>query len=142
MCDSCQMAVHINCYGITDEELKKEKWFCLPCSKGIFPKNSDGTVNMDRKCVACGHVGGAFSETTNHKWIHTSCAMYLPGMTFTKGGVETPKIPPATPSEKCCLCHSNVGITKRCNFYGCKNYMHIHCVVRRLLFLFYYLLFI
>ena len=135
LCDSCGVGVHLKCYAVSEDDLKQDQWFCIPCSQKVFARNPDGTPNLSRRCVACSHIGGAFSRTVDGSWIHTSCAMYLPKMEFTKNGVMTPSIPPSVPTHECELCHSTEGLTRKCNYLECQQYMHIHCMVRRLLFL-------
>ena len=131
MCDGCQAAVHISCYAVTDEELKKDKWFCLPCRKNVPLRLPDGSPNPERTCCVCNHMGGAFSITEGNKWVHTSCALYLPDTKFSDTAVVTlPKFPD-NPAE-CCICHNRFGITRKCSFFECPNHVHVHCVVRSL----------
>ena len=134
MCDSCSVAVHKDCYAITDDDLKKDKWYCLPCSQGLYPKTPNGVVNTDRKCIACNHVGGAFSKTLDNQWIHTPCAMFNPQIQLTDLGVDVPPKSSDTPTHECEICKSNFGYTIKCSYIDCHKYMHPHCMIRSLLF--------
>lgn len=135
LCDGCQAAVHADCYGITKQELEKEKWYCLACTKSVPARLSDGSINYARKCVACGHIGGALSITDDNQWIHTSCAMYNPLMKFKENSVSVPdKI--KGKNKKCCICDTQFGWTRQCNYLSCHKNLHIHCGIRSMYYLF------
>ena len=132
MCDGCQVAVHSWCYGITPEEMAQDKWYCLPCKRGVPPRLPDGKPNPQRTCCVCNHIGGAFSITTDSKWIHTSCALYTPTVSFSDSAVVTVPPLPEHPAE-CCICNTVFGITHECDYIDCYRHCHVHCIVKSLL---------
>ncbi|KAH7828195.1 putative PHD finger protein [Monocercomonoides exilis] len=133
-CDGCQTAVHQYCYGITDEEVGQETWLCRPCSKGIKSRTPDGKPNQKLRCKLCGHLGGAMSELAGGAgWIHASCAIHIPEITFEEGCANIENIKKYRFKESCCICYNPTGATVRCSVDGCKNNFHVHCAARNAL---------
>ncbi|KAJ6845956.1 putative histone-lysine N-methyltransferase ATX2 [Iris pallida] len=68
-CDKCRMMVHAKCYG----ELEPSDgvlWFCNLCRPGA-PKSPP-------PCCLCPVIGGAIKPTTDGRWAHLACAIWIP----------------------------------------------------------------
>lgn len=68
-CDKCRMMVHARCYGEL-EPLDGVLWFCNLCRPGA-PKSPP-------RCCLCPVTGGAIKPTTDGRWAHLACAMWIP----------------------------------------------------------------
>lgn len=123
-CDGCNLAVHQDCYGIP--YIPEGQWLCRKC-----------TVSPDRavSCVLCPHEGGAFKQTTQGKWAHLLCAMWIP-----ETGVSNPvymepidsieRIPKARWRLQCYLCRRKVGACIQCDNKNCFTAFHVTCARR------------
>ncbi|KAN0064918.1 hypothetical protein ACQY0O_001975 [Thecaphora frezii] len=120
-CDGCNLAVHQDCYGIP--YVPEGQWLCRKC-----------TVSPDRavSCILCPHEGGAFKQTTQGKWAHLLCAMWIP-----ETGVSNPvymepidsveKIPKARWRLNCYLCRCKMGACIQCDSKLCYAAFHVTC---------------
>ncbi|KAK2953186.1 putative Jade-1 protein [Blattamonas nauphoetae] len=131
LCDGCQCAVHPRCYAVTDAELEKDTWLCRPCSKHVPPRTPKGQVNAARRCSICEHLGGALSEVSRPpSWVHTSCVVNFPELTFVDGCVDIQKLHPSRFAKPCYICSNKDSATLCCSYVGCSNAFHGHCGVR------------
>ncbi|MEQ2256524.1 E3 ubiquitin-protein ligase Jade-2, partial [Ilyodon furcidens] len=65
-CDKCNVCVHQACYGIL--KVPQGNWLCRTCALGVQPK-----------CLLCPKRGGALKPTrSGTKWVHVSCALWIP----------------------------------------------------------------
>ncbi|XP_058102565.1 histone-lysine N-methyltransferase TRX1-like isoform X2 [Magnolia sinica] len=68
-CDKCLMMVHARCYG-QSEPLDGVLWLCNLCRpKAPTPRPP---------CCLCPVIGGAMKPTTDGRWAHLTCAMWIP----------------------------------------------------------------
>lgn len=123
-CDGCNLAVHQDCYGIP--YIPEGQWLCRKC-----------TVSPDRavSCVLCPHEGGAFKQTTQGRWAHLLCAMWIP-----ETGVSNPvymepidsveRIPKARWKLQCYICRRRVGACIQCENKNCCTAFHVTCARR------------
>ncbi|EPQ30582.1 uncharacterized protein PFL1_02106 [Pseudozyma flocculosa PF-1] len=123
-CDGCNLAVHQDCYGIP--YVPEGQWLCRKC-----------TVSPDRavSCILCPHEGGAFKQTTQGKWAHLLCAMWIP-----ETGVSNPvymepidsveKIPKARWRLQCYLCRCKMGACIQCDNKVCYAAFHVTCATK------------
>ncbi|GJX55519.1 histone-lysine N-methyltransferase ATX2-like protein isoform X1, partial [Tanacetum coccineum] len=68
-CDKCRMMVHARCY----EELEPVDgvlWLCNLCRPGA--------PEVSPPCCLCPVTGGAMKPTTDGRWAHLACAMWIP----------------------------------------------------------------
>ncbi|PWN39676.1 hypothetical protein IE81DRAFT_294537, partial [Ceraceosorus guamensis] len=120
-CDGCNLAVHQDCYGIP--YIPEGQWLCRKC-----------TVSPDRavSCVLCPNEGGAFKQTTQGKWAHLLCAVWIP-----ETGVSNPvymepidsveRIPKARWKLQCYLCQHRTGACIQCDNKHCFTAFHVTC---------------
>ncbi|GMH29110.1 hypothetical protein Nepgr_030953 [Nepenthes gracilis] len=67
-CDKCRMMVHARCYG--EESVDGVLWLCNLCRPGLHTPTPP--------CCLCPVVGGAMKPTTDGKWAHLACAIWIP----------------------------------------------------------------
>ncbi|KDN52878.1 hypothetical protein K437DRAFT_243037 [Tilletiaria anomala UBC 951] len=120
-CDGCNLAVHQDCYGIP--YIPEGQWLCRKC-----------TVSPDRavSCIFCPHEGGAFKQTSQGKWAHLLCAMWIP-----ETGVSNPvymepidsveRVPKARWKLQCYLCKRKMGACIQCENRSCFTAFHVTC---------------
>ncbi|KAK0547557.1 hypothetical protein OC846_004812 [Tilletia horrida] len=120
-CDGCNLAAHQDCYGIP--YIPEGQWLCRKC-----------TVSPDRaiSCILCPHEGGAFKQTSNGKWAHLLCAIWIPETGVSNpvymepiDGVE--QIPKARWKLQCYLCRQRVGACIQCDNRNCCTAFHVTC---------------
>ncbi|KAF5946840.1 hypothetical protein HYC85_017068 [Camellia sinensis] len=68
-CDKCRMMVHAKCYGEL-EPVDGVLWLCNLCCPGA-PK-------FPPRCCLCPVIGGAMKPTTDGRWAHLACAIWIP----------------------------------------------------------------
>ncbi|KAK2641715.1 hypothetical protein Ddye_023478 [Dipteronia dyeriana] len=68
-CDKCRMMVHARCYGEL-EPVDGVLWLCNLCCPGA-PESPP-------PCCLCPVIGGAMKPTTDGRWAHLACAMWIP----------------------------------------------------------------
>ncbi|XP_016307019.1 protein Jade-2-like [Sinocyclocheilus anshuiensis] len=74
-CDKCNVCVHQACYGIL--KVPQGNWLCRICALGVQPK-----------CLLCPRRGGALKPTrSGTKWVHVSCALWIPEVLEVSLGV-------------------------------------------------------
>uniref|UniRef100_A0A915L9U4 PHD-type domain-containing protein n=1 Tax=Romanomermis culicivorax TaxID=13658 RepID=A0A915L9U4_ROMCU len=68
------------CYGI--KRIPKGSWYCRPCAVGQSPK-----------CSLCPNRGGAMkSNRSCDRWLHVSCALWVPEIEFENKETMEPAI--------------------------------------------------
>ncbi|KAE8718349.1 Histone-lysine N-methyltransferase ATX1 [Hibiscus syriacus] len=68
-CDKCRMMVHARCYGEL-EPVDGILWLCNLCRPGA-PESPPS-------CCLCPVIGGAMKPTTDGRWAHLACAIWIP----------------------------------------------------------------
>ncbi|KAJ9537076.1 hypothetical protein OSB04_029809 [Centaurea solstitialis] len=68
-CDKCRMMVHARCYGEL-EPVDGVLWLCNLCRTGA--------PEFSPPCCLCPVIGGAMKPTTDGRWAHLACAMWIP----------------------------------------------------------------
>ncbi|XP_076954625.1 histone H3-lysine(4) N-trimethyltransferase ATX1-like [Bidens hawaiensis] len=68
-CDKCRMMVHARCYGEL-EPVDGVLWLCNLCCPGA--------PEVSPPCCLCPVIGGAMKPTTDGRWAHLACAMWIP----------------------------------------------------------------
>ncbi|GMS91057.1 hypothetical protein PENTCL1PPCAC_13232, partial [Pristionchus entomophagus] len=128
-CDGCNICLHLTCYGLT--EVPEGHWECDMC-------RAVGFTRHDRlKCSLCPNTGGAMKEVEGgDKWVHVSCAMWIPEIkfTYTKAGREVVAgLEPIHDQRwqlKCSICDLRTGACIQCEYRACATAFHTTCAQR------------
>ncbi|XP_076351872.1 PHD finger protein rhinoceros-like isoform X2 [Tachypleus tridentatus] len=121
-CDSCNVCVHQACYGIT--KIPEGSWLCKTCTHNVGPT-----------CVLCPNKGGAMKNTSDQKWAHVSCALWIPEVRFKDVVKMEPlsnisDIPSRRWSLVCSFCHERRGCCIQCSVKTCKTAYHVTCAFK------------
>ncbi|KAF5733855.1 histone-lysine N-methyltransferase ATX2-like [Tripterygium wilfordii] len=68
-CDKCRIMVHAKCYGEL-EPVGDVLWLCNLCRPGA--------PDSLPPCCLCPVIGSAMKPTTDGRWAHLACAMWIP----------------------------------------------------------------
>lgn len=131
-CESCHISVHQTCYGIEVVPGGDIPWYCNLCF-----------VNQERKrnkekpiepiCLLCHEKKGSFKMIKLDQWIHCSCALATPEISFKE--VPTLQHPigydlisvTRRKNKICLYCGVIKGITVCCHATNCVAEFHIRC---------------
>ncbi|KAJ3693265.1 hypothetical protein LUZ60_008745 [Juncus effusus] len=122
-CDKCRMMVHARCYGEL-EPLDGVLWLCNLCRPGA--------PDSPPRCCLCPITGGALKQTTDGKWAHLTCAIWIPETCL----VDIKRMEPidgiSTISKDrwkllCSICGVNYGACIQCSHYTCRVAYHPLC---------------
>ena len=120
------VAVHQHCYGhpLTNG-IPDGDWLCEMCESKC----------KEEKCVCCPVRRGAMKRTIDFRWIHVSCAMYVPEAFCHAEGLDAINyfhIPKSRFELACSYCNfSKEGACVKCAYKGCKTSFHISCGMRQ-----------
>ncbi|XP_013787364.1 protein Jade-3-like isoform X2 [Limulus polyphemus] len=121
-CDSCNVCVHQACYGIT--KIPEGSWLCKTCTHNVGPS-----------CLLCPNKGGAMKNTSDQKWAHVSCALWIPEVRFRDVVKMEPlsnisDIPSRRWSLVCTFCQERKGCCIQCSVKTCKTAYHVTCAFK------------
>lgn len=116
-CKNCSFSAHVLCYGIPDAG----NFICAPCR--------ENQCADDIECAICLKKGGVLKTTTNQKWAHVMCTLFMKGAEF----VDSQSMEPIDISNcklnkklKCTFCDATFGVLK-CKKRGCQKNLHVSC---------------
>lgn len=118
-CKTCKLQVHKLCYGIR----KCKNFLCSPCLENV---NAN-----EISCALCGKNGGAVKKTTNDKWVHVICTLFIEGTLFVDNQkmepVDITNVPKSKYNKKCVFCNEKYGASLKCSKQSCSVYLHAFC---------------
>jgi hypothetical protein len=128
-CDGCNLAVHQDCYGVP--LLPEGQWLCRKCM--VSPE-------APVSCLFCPNEGGAFKQTSNNKWGHLVCGLWIPEIGFSNPVYMEPidqveRIPKARWKLNCYICERAQGACIQCDFKTCCEAFHVTCGQRAHLYM-------
>ncbi|KAJ3348180.1 nuA3 HAT complex component nto1 [Allomyces javanicus] len=118
-CDGCNIAVHQECYGVP--YIPEGQWLCRRCMHPDSPAI----------CVLCGQSEGALKRTTDHKWAHVLCALWIPEVTIANTvymePIDVSEVPEERTALVCALCKRKTGACIQCVHPKCYAAFHVSC---------------
>ncbi|KAL8505676.1 hypothetical protein ACS0TY_016780 [Phlomoides rotata] len=129
LCDGCDLMVHTSCYGhpltggIPDGD-----WFCTQCIE------SKSALKTEISCCLCPVSSGALKPTTDGRWAHLVCAIYVPEVFFEdpegRQGINCSKVLKRRWGRKCYICRSKKGCVLDCSEPKCPLAFHVTCALK------------
>ncbi|KAL7177050.1 hypothetical protein ACSBR2_030388 [Camellia fascicularis] len=122
-CDKCRMMVHAKCYGEL-EPVDGVLWLCNLCCPGA-PK-------FPPRCCLCPVIGGAMKPTTDGRWAHLACAIWIPETCLS----DIKKMEPIDGLSRinkdrwkllCSICGVSYGACIQCSNNTCRVAYHPLC---------------
>lgn len=128
-CDGCDLAVHQECYGVPF--IPEGQWLCRKCQL---------VGRLNAQCVFCPHEDGAFKQTSNGKWAHLLCAIWIPEVqlgntTFMEPVMDVEKVPKSRWKLHCYICNQKTGACIQCGNKNCYLAFHVSCARKAKLYL-------
>ena len=130
-CDSCNIAVHQDCYGIIF--IPPGPWLCRVCLQ-------NNMRSQRPRCIVCPGIEGPMKQTTSGNWIHVICAVWINELNFGNWhylepieGVE--RIPNLRWKLNCFICKQKMGACIQCSTKNCFTAYHVSCAKRLGLFM-------
>lgn len=120
-CDSCDVAVHQECYGVPF--IPEGQWLCAQCQ-----------ISRRRKaaCVFCPNKIGALKPTDTQHWAHVVCALWIPEASIRNTIYMEPitglnKVPKSRWKLICYICKGRMGACIQCCNKTCFQAYHPTC---------------
>ncbi|CAD5218508.1 unnamed protein product [Bursaphelenchus okinawaensis] len=122
-CDMCNIAVHQECYGVP--YIPAGQWLCRKCQ--LSPSQSV-------RCELCPFQNGAFKQTSDGKWVHVVCALWLSEVHFANVVFLEPVEGVANSLKRrskltCQVCKIKHGACLQCSKKCCVRPFHVTCAI-------------
>lgn len=112
------------CYGSPlVKQIPEDDWVCERCLWDA----------EDAECSLCPMRKGAMKRTTDWKWAHLSCALWIPECFFRFGEAREPidylQLLPLRErwNIPCMHCKSSKGVALKCSHPQCQDAFHVTC---------------
>uniref|UniRef100_A0A914H9Z0 Peregrin n=1 Tax=Globodera rostochiensis TaxID=31243 RepID=A0A914H9Z0_GLORO len=120
-CDICNIAVHQECYGVP--YIPEGQWLCRRCQ--MSP-----SIPVD--CALCSCTSGAFKQTSDGRWAHVVCAIWLNEVHFGNTVFLEPVEGVGFSIKRrrkltCLICKRKVGACLQCSNKACVRSFHATC---------------
>lgn len=130
LCDGCDLMVHASCYGHPfTKGIPEGDWFCAQCSESKSGKKP--ASKLQPSCCLCPVGGGALKPTTDGRWAHLVCAIYVPEVFFEdsegREGINCGGVLKRRWEKKCYVCESKNGCVIDCSEPKCRLGFHVSC---------------
>ncbi|KAF9589748.1 hypothetical protein IFM89_028657 [Coptis chinensis] len=130
-CDGCDLMVHAICYGDPlVQGIPEGDWFCATC-EDKKSRVDDGEKEKVYSCCLCPEKGGIMKPTTDGKWAHVLCALFVPEVFFKnpdgRDGIDCSQVPKKRWEEVCYVCKSRNGCAIECSEPKCLLAFHVTC---------------
>jgi NuA3 HAT complex component NTO1 len=129
-CDSCNVAVHQVCYGAGARHIPTgdDPWYCDAC-RASGKKRGDRATKQE--CVLCPSTTGALKRTTDARWAHVACALWVPGVQFLdvegRDIIHPYGVHPKRLELRCSVCEKPGGACIQCKHGNCLAAFHVTC---------------
>ncbi|XP_052178688.1 uncharacterized protein LOC127792277 [Diospyros lotus] len=129
-CDGCDLMVHATCFGSPlINGVPEGDWFCAQCSASQPPQPGAGASPFS--CCLCPAAGGAMKPTTDGRWAHIVCALFVPEVFFSdpegREDIDCSKVPVRRFEQSCYLCKTANGCAIDCSEPKCPLAFHVSC---------------
>ncbi|KAL0406699.1 UNVERIFIED_CONTAM: Peregrin [Sesamum latifolium] len=130
LCDGCDLMVHTTCYGHPfTKGIPEGDWFCAQCLESKSVRSSASKAQFS--CCLCPVSGGALKPTTDGRWAHLVCAIYVPEVFFIdsegREGIDCSKVLKRRWEQNCYVCRSKNGCVIDCSEPKCSLSFHVSC---------------
>lgn len=125
--EGCNVATHPDCYGYPlIKRIPDEEWFCDAC-------RAMRSGYEQPHCALCPGTDGAMKRTTDGKWCHIVCALWVPEAFFRfpegREPIDLLHIPKDRFDLICSLCGNKEGACVECSHVGCEEVFHVSCAM-------------